>query len=109
MQVRARKGARCSHDPWTEHDRRMLRELAAIHKSDWVIARLLPRLPDGRFRTPHAIAWQRRKLRIQLCPFLPHMQRIAMARMVRLKPAKKKLTRAERFEEVRKLVARRIA
>ena len=48
-----------THKHWTEEDRQQLRELASIHRSDRAIAKIMG-------RTPSAIGWQRRDLRIRL-------------------------------------------
>ena len=50
---------RLSHKRWTEEDRQQLRELASIHRSDRAIAKIMG-------RTPSAVGWQRRDLRIRL-------------------------------------------
>jgi hypothetical protein len=50
---------RLSHHRWTEDDKDQLRELASKHISDIPIARIMG-------RTPTAVSWQRRYLRIRL-------------------------------------------
>jgi hypothetical protein len=50
---------RLTHQRWTELDKQQLRELALLHVSDLPIAKIMR-------RTPSAVSWQRRFLRIRL-------------------------------------------
>lgn len=57
--VNLEPGTRTSWRRWTDQDRAQLTRLARIHDNDFVIAKIMG-------RTPSAVAWQRRALRLPL-------------------------------------------